>query len=296
MSRHKDQAKKSQSAMEYLMTYGWAILIIAAVTGALFQLGVFNGIGTPNAQAGSCQVSRPNGPGTTQFISLTGTCTGEQPEFVAQFNGASSYISVGSTTNFPSGPTNGTVVIWVYQNQISNKETAFDYGPSSSAYNSIAITFNWQTAGQVGLDDCGTALFTSGNVLKAGIWYQVAITWSVGNDIIYVNGVPETEGSKPSHPVLQGASASIGSRGTCGPAPYLNGSLANIQLYDTALSQPEIATLYQEGIGAAPIDPYHIVGWWPLNGNAQDYSGNNNNGQATDVKYLNSKASGYTQP
>ena len=33
---------KLQSAMEYLMTYGWAILIIAVVLGALFSLGVFN--------------------------------------------------------------------------------------------------------------------------------------------------------------------------------------------------------------------------------------------------------------
>lgn len=33
---------KAQSAMEYLMTYGWAILIIAVVLGALFSLGVFN--------------------------------------------------------------------------------------------------------------------------------------------------------------------------------------------------------------------------------------------------------------
>jgi hypothetical protein len=40
MNHHK--AVKSQSAMEYLMTYGWAILIIAVVLGALFALGVFN--------------------------------------------------------------------------------------------------------------------------------------------------------------------------------------------------------------------------------------------------------------
>ena len=33
---------KMQSAMEYLMTYGWAILVIAVILGALFQLGVFN--------------------------------------------------------------------------------------------------------------------------------------------------------------------------------------------------------------------------------------------------------------
>jgi hypothetical protein len=39
----KGISSKGQSAMEYLMTYGWAILIIAVVLGALFALGVFSG-------------------------------------------------------------------------------------------------------------------------------------------------------------------------------------------------------------------------------------------------------------
>ena len=34
--------KKIQSAMEYLMTYGWAILIIAVVLVVLFLLGITN--------------------------------------------------------------------------------------------------------------------------------------------------------------------------------------------------------------------------------------------------------------
>ncbi len=34
---------KLQSAMEYLMTYGWAILIIAVVMVALFSLGILGG-------------------------------------------------------------------------------------------------------------------------------------------------------------------------------------------------------------------------------------------------------------
>jgi len=33
---------KAQAAMEYLMTYGWAILIVVIVAAALFALGVFN--------------------------------------------------------------------------------------------------------------------------------------------------------------------------------------------------------------------------------------------------------------
>lgn len=42
-SERKYRRLKAQSAMEYLMTYGWAILIIAVVLGALFSLGVFSG-------------------------------------------------------------------------------------------------------------------------------------------------------------------------------------------------------------------------------------------------------------
>jgi hypothetical protein len=36
---------RSQSAMEYLMTYGWAILIIAIALASLFSLGIFGGVG-----------------------------------------------------------------------------------------------------------------------------------------------------------------------------------------------------------------------------------------------------------
>ena len=34
--------KRGQGALEYLITYGWAILIIVIIGGALFALGVFN--------------------------------------------------------------------------------------------------------------------------------------------------------------------------------------------------------------------------------------------------------------
>ncbi|MFH1056149.1 MAG: hypothetical protein V1744_08660 [Candidatus Altiarchaeota archaeon] len=34
--------RKGQSAMEYLMTYGWAILVVMVVGIAMWQLGIFN--------------------------------------------------------------------------------------------------------------------------------------------------------------------------------------------------------------------------------------------------------------
>lgn len=37
------KARKAQSATEYLMTYGWALLAIVVVAGVLFQMGLFGG-------------------------------------------------------------------------------------------------------------------------------------------------------------------------------------------------------------------------------------------------------------
>ena len=34
--------RKAQSAMEYLMTYGWAILVVIVILGALYFIGVLN--------------------------------------------------------------------------------------------------------------------------------------------------------------------------------------------------------------------------------------------------------------
>jgi len=44
--------RKGQTAMEYLMTYGWAILIIIVVVAALYSLGVFSV--TPGVQCSPC--------------------------------------------------------------------------------------------------------------------------------------------------------------------------------------------------------------------------------------------------
>ena len=49
-------------------------------------------------------------------------------------------------------------------------------------------------------------------------------------------------------------------------------------------------------MGGAPIDLQNLVGWWPLNGNPNDYSGNGNDGTASNVNYISAWTSGYVQP
>jgi|SRR3989344_808890 len=56
--------KKAQAAMEFLMTYGWAILIILIALGVLFYLGVFNPK-TPSTCLASAPLTCTDVKGTT---------------------------------------------------------------------------------------------------------------------------------------------------------------------------------------------------------------------------------------
>ncbi|MDE1823534.1 MAG: hypothetical protein KGH50_04370, partial [Candidatus Micrarchaeota archaeon] len=38
-----------------------------------------------------------------------------------------------------------------------------------------------------------------------------------------------------------------------------NGSIADVQVYNTSLDPAMVKSLYQEGIGGAPVDPTHTV-------------------------------------
>jgi hypothetical protein len=97
---------KAQSAMEYLMTYGWAILIIAVVLGALFSLGVFsNPIGSTVCVAGSgfyCSnlaYSHSSGTVTATIGQSTGTNWGNvMLLFAIQGNSISSNGPIVPTT------------------------------------------------------------------------------------------------------------------------------------------------------------------------------------------------------
>ncbi|MGC9190432.1 MAG: hypothetical protein ACP5FR_00770 [Candidatus Micrarchaeia archaeon] len=63
---------KLQSAMEYLMTYGWAILVIAIVLAALFNMNVFSQFHVPTACYSSTGFYCENpGIGTNGYLNVT---------------------------------------------------------------------------------------------------------------------------------------------------------------------------------------------------------------------------------
>lgn len=197
---------KAQGAIEYMMTYGWAVLIIALVAGLLYQLGFFSSTPQNLAAPGSCQVQRPNGPGTVQFLSLSGLCNEAWPQTVGSFDGATNYMMV--PTNSPNwnyltaGFTNNalTVTAWIYvsvlpsgtnfMNPVSFGSTAGSFcfafydqlGGSSTTTNKLAMGFQ------------NGAAWLATNTATAGKWYFTAMTYSntIGSVTMYLNGVGNT--------------------------------------------------------------------------------------------------------
>ncbi len=302
-------SRKSQSAMEYLMTYGWAILIIAVVLGALFGLGFFNAANlAPKVAAGSCQVQRPQGPGTTAYINLEGVCNNELPQYVAQFNGHSSNITAAISPHL--GGSEATVSLWAYQR-----------GPSDGAPDG-GVLVDGQTAQYLGyvLDPCGSpnygtyfdisTNFNSGTQYTAntvscaniGQWIQYVGTYDGSTATLYLNGKlvdsVAAQGAIVNSSPLGTNNWYIGEADTqyLGGGYNFNGLISNIQIYNASLSANEVTALYQEGIGGAPVSLQSLVSWWPLNGNAKDYSGNLNNGVPTNVVFTTSWTNGYSAP
>lgn len=267
---------KLQSAMEYLMTYGWAILIIAVVLGALFQLGIFNASSfTSRMQPGSCEVYRPNGSGSSISASLTGTCSGI-PEFaligVAGANGLAQITAKYPLTTF-------TVTMWAYlKGGGAGTILAMTTNPFNTNANQIDIGFInsgasveanvW--AGENDLNNVPPRYTTGGYVFVAFAYNGNGGTLSVNNQssITLANTLYQPTFTQIDLGVGEGQGMN-----------NLNGSIANVQLYDTSLGGSALKSLYLEGIGGAPIQIENITGWWPLNGNGNDYSGNNNAGQ-----------------
>jgi hypothetical protein len=117
-SHYPGDKEKGQGAMEYLMTYGWAILIIMIVGVAMWQLGMFNMGGAAVPTSSGFEQLRPL-LATCQISNATYWSTGVSG-FSCQFtNNAGTNVRLG----FLNATVNGNYCPWV---QMSERFVARD--------------------------------------------------------------------------------------------------------------------------------------------------------------------------
>ena len=281
--------------MEYMISYGWMILIVAVAIALMFRLGLFNATNfEARIATGACKVYRPGGPGSIAPIDLVGLCNSGIPKFVSEFGYTGHFLEVGySNLTVPkvrfepllsSGGRNMiTITGWVYPSIPGPVETAFAYGdfsPSSPPFNGIYLDYNESGVCNSGLFEAvyTTTLCIYSSRIALNQWHFVALEYNgldvIGYDISASN-VVSAAGPVSPFAVSANEQLLIG-------VPW-NGLITNIQMYNTSLSRNQIIAVYRAGLGGPPSDLSYLVGWWPLNGDVKDYSGNGNNGYPTNT-------------
>ena len=232
-SKHPPQHEEGQSAMEYLMTYGWAILVIAVALAALFELGVFNGAGSVQTCIAQAGFVCKNPVYTTQGIGFT----------LGQTKGSTYYgnwvfvAAQGEPLNQQGIPQNFTIADAVQLGTTQNGhalqtgQTTFVVLPSTH-FQQGQIPYNapigTQFAGYVWLGYCNTQPCT------APVAYAKVATL-----IVKETGTQSLSGSAPT---ATGVS--------CTPSSFAIGSSSSCTASVTGLSPTGTVSWTQSGSGS----------------------------------------------
>ena len=95
-------------------------------------------------------------------------------------------------------------------------------------------------------------------------WFHVAASWDGTDSIIYINGTPRNTWTPTSPHIIGGWSNFIIGDGAITSPSYYSGKLSNVACWDDALTDPQVATLYNNG-APGNISSLNPAGWWKLN-------------------------------
>jgi hypothetical protein len=368
------KSKRSQSALEYMMTYGWAILIIVIVAVILYSMGIFNpsssitttitgfqSLGVTQANCinsvnnqilelyitnkvgypiniTSINVTGNNGlkvtqvvgsilnPGASSSFYVNGACnksssfysgsatitytepgqpltgpyvsTGSlvkvpvtsNPNTVASFNGASSFINI-TLPQEPVRSATRTALVWFYDKNTALKAHAFSYGCGGGSCGGLKYFTVYVASGVATLNAYYSNQGMYPQPIQNNTWYLLVYEYNGTSQIGYIDyggviyKVYANENYNTTYtPLYLGCEGN--DNGAVCNTQFWQGYLSDFQLYTSALSENRIESIYSRGLGSAPMPNSGLVGWFPLDGNANDYSGNNNNGVATAVNWV----------
>jgi hypothetical protein len=244
---------------------------------AAIQNGYFLQASAAQSYLQAAQQSASKGPGPGIFT------LGSLNRLTASFSGsASNIIAKNSLTGSQL-----TVTLWV------KPSSTLGSAATRMVFNSVGtnnlgfgfVTGNTYMTEEISIGSNIYTLSANRIALNGNAWSFVAVT--VGNSVA---NVYTGQSGNVSTAVVAGpySLSQLQLGGTGG----FSGNMSNVQVYNTVLAPGQISQIYLNGLGGTPISNASLAGWYPLNGNANDYSGMSNNGAAANIIYY--KLAGYT--
>ena len=223
----------------------------------------------------------------TNFFTITQTSGIKMAKF--QNNGATSSYSSNTYVQAYAPPIAGsnvpfTVAMWIYVPSNSNSNMPFFGMNSYQALEFFRAGLSTST-NQVFLHRCSSADTGESTipVMSYNTWHFVAVSVSAPNYYFQLDGSNSVVTN--THTYSNNGYITIGAQAAQCDGSVFVGDIADVQLYNTALSASQLQSLYVEGMSAPPVQSANIVGWWTLNGNTNDYSGNGYVGTPSNITY-----------
>lgn len=218
---------------------------------------------------------------TTPLYITSSPLPGSRPDFIAQFNGFDSHISL------PGNEPIGNFTVSVFVNATGTDENfpnIFSLGPGASS-GGFQVGLDSSGHPYVGISlQNGFSYYAAPSIFPKETWMHLAVTFDGSSLTFYTDGAKfytyQVSGVHEYQPSFECIGA-----WRCEYQSW-HGSMSDLQVYSTALTQDQIHALYAQGMTGWPISLIGLVGWWPLNGTSKDYSGNHNDGIDTNMTYM----------
>lgn len=189
--------------------------------------------------------------------------------YAMRFDGTDDGVTIGNQSELHASTSDLTISAWIRPNNLTvGVKGVVGMSGIGAGVVPYMIEFN-RTAARFSFAQAGTG---SGNVsvtnttnLQLGRWYHIVATrkynsttnWSVN---LYLNGVPNGSGTIQRSGITS-QTLGIGRYG--GHTLYFNGDIADVRIYNRALTPQEIKALYNG------YDTYNgLIARWVLDGNA----------------------------
>lgn len=178
------------------------------------------------------------------------------PDTAASFDGLNDYVQFTGTTGIPVGASTRSVEAW-FKTTSGNRQVLFAYG---SAANTQEYGL-WLNSGGAGMTAWGFGtgndkVFTLASAVNDGAWHQVVQTYSGSVLTLYIDGVALPTQAATRSTTMDGYGFGIGAiinptDGNSGG--FFTGSIDEVSLYTTVLSQSTVTDHYQLATGKADL-------------------------------------------
>jgi hypothetical protein len=181
----------------------------------------------------------------------------------------------------------------VYAFPLTNLDWIYPTSYSTNGFTAIAeLDGGSNTLGfyNLGMSNTGNLVVWNGKSYVNSIlvpslnqWDLVGFTINNINVVVYSDGQSQSLGASTTNSASSNTFWSLGLQNSLSSGNNFAGTIAGVLVYNGPISSTQTATLYQQGIFSAPPTKSNLTAWWPLDGNANDISGGNNNGTTSKI-------------